>query len=484
MKAGSAKPGVRSTREPVGRAPPSALSAALRGGLCLVAAGLLAACVSPPASSPASAPAPQPAPEAAPTVTPCPEGLPAGARCLRGRDSANAHYLIVMPAQWNGVLVVHAHGGPALGEPKVSRSDEDIQRWAITVRAGYAWAGSVFRQGGVAARSAAEDTDRVRRIFVEHVAVPRRTVLHGQSWGAGVAAKLAEQVNAASSASNPARYDAVLLSSGVLGGGTRSYEFRLDLRAVYQFYCANHPRADEPAYPLWMGLPADSPLTPAQLAGRVDECLGIAKAHSQRSAEQRRKLKNIAAVIRIPESSVLAHLNWATWHFQDIVQRRTQGQNPFGNDGVRYVGSDDDAALNAGVQRYRADPQAVAAFDADAGLTGRLGVPVLTVHGINDPTAFVELESAFLQTLERAGTAPRLVQTYTDDAQHSYLSDPVYPTLLAALLQWVETGVKPTPAGIAQACASFEPSFGPGCRFVPDYRPAPLSARVAPRGPR
>ena len=84
-----------------------------------------------------------------------------------------------MPARWNGVLVVHAHGGPTLGEPKVERADEDIARWAVLVKAGYAYAASVFRQGGVAVRSAAEDTERVRRIFVAHVAQPRRTILHG-----------------------------------------------------------------------------------------------------------------------------------------------------------------------------------------------------------------------------------------------------------------------------------------------------------------
>ena len=117
--------------------------------------------------------------------------MPAGTRCLRGR-TARALYLVVMPAQWNGVLVVHAHGGPTLGEPKLERADEDMARWAVLVKAGYAYAASVFRQGGVAVRSAAEDTERVRRIFVAHVAQPRRTILHGQSWGAGVAAKLAE----------------------------------------------------------------------------------------------------------------------------------------------------------------------------------------------------------------------------------------------------------------------------------------------------
>lgn len=424
----------------------------------LLAAALLAGC------------AHTPPPEAAPTAVACPKDVPA--RCLSGKDSAGAYYLIAIPPAWNGQLVLHAHGGPALGPPQLERSVEDLQRWAVMVKAGYAWAGSSFRQGGVAVRAAAEDTERLRQIFVQHVGVPKRTVLHGQSWGASVAAKGAEMFN---------RYDAVLLTSGVLAGGSRSYDFRLDLRVVYQYLCNNHPKPDEAQYPLWMGLPQDGKLTRNELAARVQDCLGLGKPAAQRSPEQARKLKTIVDVIRIPESSVLAHLNWATWHFQDIAQHRTGGGNPFTNANVRYTGSSDDAALNAGVLRYRADPQAAARFSADTDPNGRIQVPVLTVHGINDATAFVELDSAFRETMTRAGNADKLVQTFTNDREHSYLSDPVYPTLVAALLQWVERGDKPTPAGIAERCKALEAQFGAGCRFLPDYQPAPLSARVAPR---
>ena len=431
----------------------------------------LAGCAQNPSTS--SGPA-----EAAPQTAACPKGTPEGARCLRGQDSASAHYLIVIPSQWNKMLVVHAHGGPTLGAPKASRADEDIERWAITVRAGYAWAGSVFRQGGVAVRSAAEDTERVRRIFVQHVGQPTRTLLHGQSWGANVAAKAAEMY-AGPGMRSP--YDAVLLSSGVLAGGTRSYDFRLDLRVIYQHLCNNHPRSDEPQYPLWMGLPADSKLTPAELSARVEECLATRKPAAQRTPEQARKLKALVDVLKIPESSVAGHLNWATWHFQDIAQNRTQGRNPFRNDQVRYQGSADDTALNAAVLRYQADPAAVARFADDTDLTGRIAVPVLTVHGIHDPTAFVELESAFRQTMESAGNGARLVQVYSDHNTHSYLSDPTYVALFEALLQWVERGEKPTPASVAAGCQRAEAAFGAGCKILPAYQPPPLSARVAPR---
>ena len=63
----------------------------------------------------------QPAAEAA-----CPTGLPTATRCLTGRDEAGAYYWIAVPAAWNGVLVLHAHGGPELGEPRAERSAHDL----------------------------------------------------------------------------------------------------------------------------------------------------------------------------------------------------------------------------------------------------------------------------------------------------------------------------------------------------------------------
>ena len=418
-------------------------------------------------------------PEAAPAPAACPKGLPSDARCLNGRDSAGAHYWIALPAGWKaGVLVLHAHGGPELGEPKPERSAEDLARWAIVVKAGYAWAGSGFRQGGVAVRTAAEDTERLRRIFIEHVGKPQRTLLHGQSWGASVAAKGAEMFTTTPEGKPP--YDGVLLSNGVLGGGTRSYDFRLDLRVVYQAVCGNHPRPEEPQYPLWQGLPPESKLTRAELAARVDECMGIRQKPEERSEKQQHRLDSVLKVVRIPERSLLGHLNWGTWHFQDIVFQRVGGANPFGNEGAVYAGSSDDAALNAKVERYRADAVAVARFAEDADPSGRIPVPVLTVHAIHDPIAFVELESVFRETMQAAGTASHLVQTFTTEAEHSYLSDPEYPALLEALLAWVERGDKPTARSVEARCLRAELPFGKGCRFV-EYIPAPLDSRVTPR---
>ena len=418
---------------------------------------------------------PQPAAEAT-----CPEGVAAGARCLTGRDSLGAYYWLAMPPSWNRTLVVHAHGGPELGEPKQARAAEDLTRWSIWTRAGYAYAGTGYHEAGVAVRSAAADLETVRQLFVQAFGAPTRTILHGQSWGAGVAAVAAETPVGA----NGRRvYDGVLLTSGVLGGGSQSYDFRFDLRVVYQAVCGNHPRADEAQYPLWAGLPLAAALTRAQLATRVDECTGVRLDAAQRTPQQQRNLADILGVVAIPERSLIAHLNWGTWHFQDIVYKRLGGRNPFTNAGVTYKGSHDDAALNARVFRTSADSGARADFAADADPRGRITMPVLTIHGINDPTAFVELESVFRDTMRRGGSGDRLVQLFTDDDDHSYGSDAQYVTAMHELLQWVAHGTRPVPATVARQCPIVAAAFAPGigCRFLPTYTPRPLRERVPAR---
>ena len=416
-----------------------------------------------------------------PEIAPCPAGQAPGTQCRRGRDSMGAHYWLAMPAQWNGTLVVHAHGGPELGVPKAQRPADDMTRWSIWTRAGFAYAGSGYRQGGVAVRSAAEDTERVRQRFVAQFGAPKLTVLHGQSWGAGVAVKAAEMARQA----NPDKpaFDAVLLTNGVLGGGVHSYNFRMDLRVVYQALCNNHPRPDEPSYPLWQGLPLDSKLTRKELEERVDACTGVRKPAVERSPEQQAKLDTLLRAVKIQERSLVGHMNWATWHFQDIAWHRMQGRNVFGNENVQYGLKGQDDALNGSVARYRADPLAVAAFAQDADAEGRIAVPVLTMHATKDPIAFVELESFFRERMVAGGQGGNLVQVFTDDSEHSYLSDAQYVTAIAALLEWTQGGAKPTAVAIARRCPAVEPVFEPakGCRFMPDFSPAALTSRVPPR---
>lgn len=438
-------------------------AAALATGLCVAGAAV-----------------PSPAPAAAdprlPTAA-CPASLPDGTTCYSGQQESGAYYWIAIPDDWNGSLVVHAHGGPDLGAASPERAQDDLDRWAVMVSEGYAWVGSSYRRGGYGTQMAAADTEQVRRLFVDTFGEPDTTLLHGQSWGGDVAAKAAEIYGQ----KRAGRYDGVLLTSGVLAGGTRGYDYRLDLRVVYQYYCHNHPRPSEPRYQLWRGLPAGSPMTSADLRARAQECTGYQSAPEERTAEQRANLANILDVVRIPERTFFSHLSFATFTFRDIVHDRLGDRNPFTNAGVRYRGSDDDAALNRGLLRYRADRVARRDLAFDSDLTGEISIPVLTLHAIDDPTAFVEHESAYRASVEAAGNGRRLVQAFTQESEHSSLSDSGYATVIDALQMWVSDGRRPTVTALAADCASHDADYGEGCFFDPTYRPRSYFERVHPR---
>lgn len=425
-----------------------------------------------------------PAPQRTPTMIPptratCPTEVGPNVDCWSGQDGNGAYFWIAKPKDWNQILLVHAHGGPRLTPPEPSSPVDDLTRFAVLVKDGYAWIGSSYRRGGYGVRMAVEDSETARRIFVEQIAKPRRTIAHGQSWGGNVAAKLNELSSVG--ADGKKVYDAVFLTSGVLGGGTHGYDYRADLRAVYNYYCNNHPRPSEPQYALGIGLPRDSMMTDADLSARLDECTGFKQPAAQRTESQTQNLRNILNVVRMPERTFLSHMSWATFLFRDISQERLGGKNPFGNIGVTYAGSTDDAALNRGVARFAPDPAAVAQLAEDSDLTGGIKVPEVTIHAIDDPTAFVEHESRYRDVVTAAGKSDLLVQTFVDEKDHSFLTAPAYPAALRALVDWVDNGTKPTPPSIAAACPSYQAKYGSRCSFVPDYTPRSYDSRVYPR---
>ncbi|MFD9075066.1 hypothetical protein [Streptomyces lasiicapitis] len=451
--------------------------AALAGGLAaVIAAGLLA----PASAAPAAVPAPANALTSTerPKATACPTSVGTKADCYTGRDTSGAYYAIAVPKKWNGSLVMHAHGGPDLGaESDPRRSVEDLGRWSVMVDEGYAWAGSSYRRGGYGTRMAAADTESLRKLFTREFREPKRTYLHGQSWGGDVAAKAIETYGAG----GRRPYDGALLTNGVLGGGSRGYDYRVDLRVVYQYYCQNHPRPSEPGYPLWSGLPKGSTMTGKDIEARLQECTGLASAPADRTARQQRNLDDILAVTRIPERALESHLKFATFTFRDIVHERLGGRNPFSNRGVRYTGSHDDKALNAGVERFSADPTAARDLSYDSDLTGKVAIPVLTLHAIDDPTAFVEHEAAYRAALRGAGRSRHLVQTFTRETEHSGLSAAEYANSLAALDTWVRKGRKPTPASVAASCPAFDATYGTGCFYDPRFVPGDSASRVEAR---
>lgn len=429
-------------------------------GLSVGAASVAAALVATFALAP-----PAPDPEGAAAQDSCPAPLTETATCTTAEDSSGAFYTIAMPDEWNGSLVVYAHGGPS---PSLDAEStiEDLEEWAVMVDQGFAWVGSSYHRGGFGVRSAAGDVERSRELFTEQFGQPDRTYLHGQSWGGNVAAKTAE--------SYPAAYDGLLLTNGNIAGATRGYDHRVDLRAVAQYYCNNLPLNTEEPYPVWQGLPRDSALTPEDVSARLAECVGTENA---RTAVQQRNLDDILGVTGIPEQALETHFLYATFLFQDIVTR-LDGRNPFSNDDVVYAGSHDDAALNAGVERFTADPSAVRDLSYDSDLTGEIEIPVLTLHAIHDPSVFVEHESAFYATMEAAGNADRLIQTFTTESKHNELSAAQYAASILALDSWVRSGTPARPSDIAESCARLDERYESGCFYDLEFKPGTLAERL------
>ena len=259
--------------------------------------------------------------------------------------------------------------------------------------------------------------------------------------------------------------------------GPVTYDFRLVLRAIYQHLCSYLPLATEPAYSLAIGLPADSKLTNAELATRADECLGVRKLAAQRTPQQAQKLKTIVDVLKILESSVVGHLNWSTYKLRDVVAKNG-GVSPFGNERVRYVGSADDAALNDAAPRFKPDLAAVARLAFDVDHAGRFSMPVVSAHGIGNATVFVKSSDTLRQRMAAAGNGHWLMQNFVDSTEHSNWGDAYYPPLLNALLNWVEKGQKPKPAGLAASCVQQPGAAAKDCQFLPDYVNKPSASRI------
>ncbi|HXJ03230.1 MAG TPA: hypothetical protein VNH44_18575 [Micropepsaceae bacterium] len=414
-----------------------------------------------------------------PDTIACPDAVAKIATCYSTKLESGAYVLAAMPKRWNGDLIVFAHGGPSLEPATAASSKGDLSKYAVEIVRGFGWVASSYRREGYGIQMAAADTDDARKFFIAHIAKPKRTLIHGASYGGLVAAKLVE--TQAKNADGSLNYDGAFLNSGLVSGSAVGYEFRADLRAVYQYYCKNLPRAGEAQYPLWLGIPADSKMTLKEMEARVDECTGVSKPAAERTDLQKQNLANIIGVMGFPDRMLTRHMQSATFIFRDVATRVTNGKSAFTNVGIRYHGSSDDAALNRDVVRFDKDPMAHAALKADGQPTGALPIPMVAIHSINDPQVVVEVESAYRDVVRSAGNADRLVQAYTDENQHTGQSPPEIAAALEMLMQWIEMGYKPDAPVIAEACEQLRTGFEGPCRYHPDFQPKPYSTKYYTR---
>jgi pimeloyl-ACP methyl ester carboxylesterase len=404
-----------------------------------------------------------------PAVATCITGLSSAATCYAGEQLSGATYQIAFPTNWNGILIVVARGAtpvPAT-ELRTFGGTRNLLR-----DGGLALAATTYRSETPLARDAADDVEELRQIFVRRFGRPKHTIVWGLSFGGLVAARCAERFQT---------FDGVVSLCGLVAGTLRSLYTQLDVRTVVQHYCRNLPRDGEASYALFLGLPPASTITAEEVQARVNECTGILLPAAQRSVQQRANLANILGVLRIPESGLSANMDAATTLLKTFVQGTLGGHNPLQNANVRYTGSTDDVALNRDVARYTAEAATANMLASADDPTGRVNAPVVTLHAIDDPRAFVENQSAYRATLTKAGTLGNLFQAFTNLGGHCTFTTAEQLGTLQVLLDWLDTKTPPTQASLAAACEKYRTEFGTSCRFNAAFQPASLDTRLYPR---
>ena len=99
--------------------------------------------------------------------------------------------------------------------------------------------------------------------------------------------------------------------------------------------------------------------------------------------------------------------------------------------------------VSAGVQRFAADRAALNYYARNYTPTGRIGVPVLTLHTTRDPAIPFEHEAIFHDTVASAGNSSLLVQRAINRWGHCAFTPAEVQTAFASLAFWVESGIAP-----------------------------------------
>ena len=291
--------------------------------------------------------------------------------CTDGATSGGALTRVCFPAEWNGDLILYAHG---YVQPDAPLAIPDNLIGGTPVEdlinaAGYAYATTSYRANGLVADLAVDDLvlleDLVRRTVRPD---PLQAYVVGVSEGGLVAALAAE--------GQPDRYAGVLAACGPIGDFARQIDYFNDVRVVFDF--------------LFPGVIPGSPIDPPDEV-RAGWTATYAPAVAAALADDPGAALDLATVTGIPAEGIdpvslgeaVADILWYNVLGTADAQDRLGGQ-PYDNEDRVYQGSSEDAALNAGVARFTADPAARAALGRFE-TSGDPSAPVSIIHTTGDP---------------------------------------------------------------------------------------------------
>ena len=383
-----------------------------------------------------------------------------------------APYRIRVPENWNGTLLVFAHGyrDKADHPGEVDNRNADVAPSAALeaplLALGYALAGTAFKENGWDIEDSIQDTKNLAVFFRDNVAKPDHTILWAASVGTVGALKSMEQFGGI--------FDGSLCLCAVGAGATRVWDNGL---AAYL------------AYDVVFGVPPSW--------GTVGEVRNDLNFDTEVIAKLGPELGNPASFpgfefIRLvagtpgrgitPPPPPAFYPGWVLTDFFFLTEARAELQRRAGGPYVQNL--DQNYSLTAAEKAYlaalglppavvdgwlaqmnvrrdiTADPKARNYVRNNTDYSGRIRKPVLTMHTIIDPLVVAPNESAYAELIAAANKEELLFQTYTNANGHCNFTGPQILTAVGAIDGWVRTGVRPT-------AASFPAALGFNSAFVP-----------------
>lgn len=374
-----------------------------------------------------------------------------------------AAYNIRVPAEWNGTLLVYAHGysGVPVLTPDAAFGGEPVEN--LLLSHGYALAASGFRDGGWTVGEGIKDTQRLVTFFQQKIGKPNRVILYGNSMGSAVTLRSMEKY--------PEFYDGAVSLCSMGAGATGNWDMKLVQSLAYAT-AFGWPEAwgavgdvnddinfNDDVFPKFMAALGDTAnfglfefvrlVSDIPLGGYYDPAgfMGPAVIINTYLFTAGR------AEIEVKAGGPVAQN-------KDHVYSLSVGETAY-LEGLGVDVSGLLAEMNARTD-MGAYPPARAYLRRNADFTGEIYDPVLMVHNIEDPMLPVEHISAYMDTVTKAGKEALVVQAYTNSAGHCNFTGEQLMTSIEVLEGWLETGITPD-----------DDQFPEALGFVHDFEPGP-----------
>jgi pimeloyl-ACP methyl ester carboxylesterase len=335
---------------------------------------------------------------------PVDEGETPVAGCADGTLEGGALYRVCFPASWNGDLVVYAHGYVRPDLP-VALPDDVIGGLPVSAAVnalGYAFATTSYRANGLVADVAVEDLVELdETVRARYRPDPSRTFVVGVSEGGLVAVLALER--------EPDLYAGGIAACGPIGDFSLQVDYFGDFRAVFDWFFPGVLPGSPILSPAELQQNWDAIYVPAVTAALLDDPAAAGELLAVTGAP-------VDAADPATIGETVVGILWYTVYSTTDAQTRLGGQ-PYDNTTRVYQGSSDDAALNAGIGRFTADPAARAAL-ARFETTGQVGAPVVTLHTTGDPIVPVTHQGLYATKVADAGAGALLDEDAVDRYGH------------------------------------------------------------------